>query len=179
MPTGIRTIPRPSRPPVPHPTDPSLALVPLTRGQFAVISAVDVMAVSHFKWRCRRSTTSMYAVASDRNAIFHLHRVVAEAMGLDMSLTIDHINGNGLDCRRSNLRSATRSQNKSNSTYVRASSGVRGVSRTKNGRWVVHVTANRCTHYLGTFDTIEEAAQVRREAALQYQGQFAAEWRMN
>lgn len=73
----------------------------------------------------------------------------------------DHINGDRLDNRLSNLRIATHQSNAGNRRAL-SSSGYRGVVRSGN-RWVAQGKVNQRTHYLGTYDTAEEAAQVSHE----------------
>jgi hypothetical protein len=70
----------------------------------------------------------------------------------------DHINGNRLDNRRSNLRVVTPSESSSN-VRGRASSGFRGVYP-NHGRWAAASKLNGRKIHLGTYDTPEEAAAV-------------------
>lgn len=87
----------------------------------------------------------------------------------------DHINGNTLDNRRSNLRVVTRTQNNQNVTIRKHNkSGYKGVSlEKKTGRWVAVIQANNKRIHLGTFDTPEEAYAAYCEAAKKYHGKFA------
>lgn len=79
---------------------------------------------------------------------------------------IDHINRNGLDNRLSNLREVTPSQNARNSSVAKNNkSGVTGV-RKHGDRWITHIS-------LGIYDTLEEAAAVRRKAELDIYGAYA------
>lgn len=74
---------------------------------------------------------------------------------------IDHINGNRLDNRISNLRvvdRAVNSQNKRCSQANNRSCGLLGVTWNKqHGRWQSKITANKKTHHIGLFDTAEAA----------------------
>lgn len=87
-----------------------------------------------------------------------LHR---ELLGLRPGdgLIGDHRNGNRLDNRRSNLRIVTASGSSQN-VAGRARSGYRGVYSQKNGRWGARVKFQGSVHYLGTYDTPQEAAAV-------------------
>lgn len=72
---------------------------------------------------------------------------------------IDHINGNKLDNRFENLRDVSKAVNTQNQRRARAdnkSCGLLGVSRNRK-RWMANITVDRKPHYLGTFDTPEEA----------------------
>lgn len=86
---------------------------------------------------------------------------------------IDHINGDRSDNRLSNLRLATRSQNNINAGPPKDNtSGFRGVSANR-GRWGAYINVDGKRHWLGTFDTQEEAAAAYAEAALKHFGEFA------
>jgi hypothetical protein len=100
-----------------------------------------------------------------------LHRVITSAPpGFD----VDHINGNGLDNRRSNLRVCTTSENCMNSrTQASSKTGVKGVHLTRSGKFVAHIGLNGEHRHLGTFATLEEAREVRARAAADLHGEFA------
>lgn len=86
---------------------------------------------------------------------------------------IDHINGRRNDNRIVNLRLATHSQNNCNrEPQINNVLGVKGVKRHRN-KFVARITANGITHYLGIYDTIEEAINARREAEIKYHGTYA------
>lgn len=72
---------------------------------------------------------------------------------------IDHINGNRLDNRISNLRLATNGENQQNAKFIRKNTGAYpGVTPArKSGRWQAQITHKSKYHYLGTFDTPEDA----------------------
>jgi hypothetical protein len=162
---------------VPHPTDPTLVLVPLTKGHFAVISAVDAAQVGRFNWSASpgRSTTYATRKSTIEPQINSLHRLVGGLMGLSLSALVDHKNGNGLDCRRSNLRDATASQNLCNSkTWGHNTSGVKGVhweAQTEKWRAVIHFEGRRIG--LGRFVTKAEAQEAYTRAAVSVHGDFA------
>jgi hypothetical protein len=92
-----------------------------------------------------------------RLAIFITYGVWPEA--------VDHVNGNKLDNRISNLRIATRQENLFNSRCRSDSaSGVKGVKRHGKG-WRAKIKRDGITYSLGTFPTIEEAGEAYRRAA--------------
>jgi hypothetical protein len=88
---------------------------------------------------------------------------------------IDHINGDGFDNRISNLRLATRSQNNMNVRAHRDStSGLKGAYWDKRSRtWLAQIRLNGKQHYLGKYDTAEEAHAAYCAAAERLHGAFA------
>lgn len=86
---------------------------------------------------------------------------------------IDHRDLNSLNNRWGNLRAATQSQNQANKP-PRGKSGVKGVFwHAKNKKWFSMITKDRKNIYLGTFDTIAEAAAIYALAAKDLHGEFA------
>ena len=87
-------------------------------------------------------------------------------------LVLDYINGNRADIRWANLREATRAQQRSKSR-PRNKLGVKGVWKTKSGRYVAEIKVAGKKTYLGLFDTIEKASTAYARAAKDTFGQFA------
>jgi hypothetical protein len=153
----------------------ALIEIPLSKGYFAVIDADDADLVNQYKWYAETPRSrNVYAarnfrVAEGRSGIQYLHSFIS---GYPMA---DHINGNGLDNRRENLRDATPSQNCYNAPIRRdSSSGFKGVSPCKQtGRWQVRISANGRNRRIGRYRTAEEAARAYDEAARNLHGLFA------
>jgi len=90
----------------------------------------------------------------------------ALAHGFDPGeMEIDHINRNRLDNRISNLRIATRTQNRQNNRYA-------GVFLNKK-YFRARIAVDGVEIHLGCFRTFDEARAARREAELKYFGEFA------
>jgi hypothetical protein len=86
---------------------------------------------------------------------------------------VDHINGDRDDDRWENLRLATRSQNLAN-MRARGKSGVKGACWVEaKGRWKSQIRVDGKNRHLGYFDTVEDAANAYRDAALRHHGEFA------
>lgn len=99
------------------------------------------------------------------------HRVVMKAK---YGQVVDHINGNELDNRKSNLRLATRQQNSWNHKLSVANiSGVSGVGFDKrSSRWYAQIGYSSHRYSLGYFDTKDEAITARKQAEERYFGEF-------
>jgi len=96
--------------------DGPIAHVPLTQGMVAIIDAVDAALVTGYSWTPmkRRRDLGYYAQARNPNGsprTVLMHRIL---LGMTGNLDVDHIDGDGLNNRRNNLRGATRSQNQRN-----------------------------------------------------------------
>lgn len=103
-----------------------------------------------------------------------LHRVILNA---PKSQKVDHINRNGLDCRKSNLRLCTTSQNGANrakETKRKTASKYKGVSFVKRDSiWKAAVVLNQQEIYLGRFDLEVDAAKAYDDKAVELFGKFA------
>lgn len=160
-----------------HPTDATLALVPLTKGFFAVISIVDAEAVGRFNWYAKRKSTTVYALsrrAGSDGSRATLHDFIGRRAGLS-GPEVDHRIANGLDCRRSNLRGATRAQQLRN-TRIRSdnASGHKGVHwNTGKNAWEAQIRVDGRRLYLGRFSAKDAAVQAVMEARTLHHGDFA------
>lgn len=87
----------------------------------------------------------------------------------------DHINGDTLDNRRSNLRLCSRSQNTMNRgrSGVANPTGFRGVRPAYAGKWIAVIREHKRSHHLGTFDNERDAAKAYDAAARRLHGEFA------
>lgn len=92
---------------------------------------------------------------------------------------IDHINGNKLDNRISNLRLASRCENQMNVPITSANtSGIKGVCYNKSaGKWQAQIQANNKRFYLGLFSSKDDAALAYLSAEKKLHGDFAANLR--
>jgi hypothetical protein len=130
---------------------------------YALVSPEDYERVMIRRWYLGSLGYVMSAHNRNEERIY-LHRYVLGLKKGDKQ-QCDHISGDRLDNRRSNLRFATASQNGQNSNgWSRSSSAYRGVSwNVRQQKWQAYATINRVQHYLGVFADELEAASVAAE----------------
>ena len=136
--------------------------IKLTKNKRAFIDNEDFEAVSKFKWCLMTTKRIKYAqraiTSSGKKIILLMHRII---MNPSQNMQIDHINGNGLDNRRSNLRICTRSENQRNRhTSRKTPTSLFGVTAQiyKNKiRYQAQVNINGKKVYLGMFPSELEA----------------------
>lgn len=151
----------------------NIAYVPLTRGYEAVIDVADVPLVSSWNWHVLPHPNTTYAMrkgaGSPRKTIL-MHRVI---MGDPEGLDVDHKDGDGLNNLRINLRVATHSQNRCNQRISKSNtSGFKGVSRRKTGKWKAQIMVGRRSFYLGLYDTPEAAHAAYIAASVDLHGEY-------
>lgn len=139
----------------------------LSRGLVAVVDDQDddLAALNWFSSGCGNTFYAARMIVFDgKRRSLHMHRVVAKRMGLLLSgMLVDHINGDSLDNRRSNLRVASKAVNARNSrTPSSNTSGYRGVSfYKKTGKWRAYIKHEEKTFWLGHYESIEDAHKAR------------------
>jgi hypothetical protein len=167
---------------VPHSSDPSLALVPLTRGMWATIDAAFSEQVGRFNWSASKpGGCKVFYARTNHDPLGRgrrgesLHRFVAALAGINVGVLVDHENGNGLDCRAANLRSATKATNARNRGIDRNNStDVKGVHfESCTGRYRAEIWVDNRHLRLGRYDTLVEAEAVILAARKEYHGEFA------
>lgn len=132
---------------------------------FALVDDADFDWLDSFKWYLHEKG---YAINTKR---VRMHRLVN---GTLKGLQTDHINGNKLDNRRSNLRSCNNSENHYNIKLMsNNTSGHKGISWSKAAKkWHAYINKDSKRTYLGIFDNLADAIQVYEEAAAELHGEF-------
>ncbi len=139
----------------------------LNRGQAAIVDAEDYHALSRHKWHCRFRSHTRYAartapINSGKPSLIMMHRVILNA---PPGLYVDHINGNGLDNRKCNLRlvsDAINHMNRHRRKPTRLGLPM-GVSR-HHRRFQATIRILGRSVNLGLFSTPEEAHEVYAKA---------------
>lgn len=134
--------------------------IPLTRGQFAIVDDEDFEYISQWKWYAAKQPKTFYAARTIRSKhgkiTVWMHRVIN---GTPIDKLTDHIDGNGLNNRRKNLRNASHQDNMLNNVRHKiGSSKYRGVSwHVRTNRWIAQITINRKNNWIGSFTTERSA----------------------
>ncbi len=151
--------------------------IPLTKGYVALVDDEDFDLVSRFTWHAREDHRTVYAgtrMPKDGRLVFmRMHRLILNAPS---DMQVDHINHNGLDNTRANLRVCTHAQNQHNLSFKsNNSSGYKGVDWKKDKRkWRAKISLGGNPKHIGYFACPIEAAQAYDRKALELFGDFAA-----
>jgi len=154
--------------------------IKLTKGKYALVDDEDYKRVSRHKWQAHISSTgrNWYAVRTeyapkgsgiepDRRTIQMANFILQPPLGFE----VDHIDVNGLNNQKNNLRLATRSQNCANSRSPKGRK-YKGAYWSR-GAWVCRIQAHGAQHYIGRFKTELEAAIAYDKKARELHGPYA------
>ena len=149
----------------------------LTQGQVALVDDADFEWLDKMSWcanksRCPRWT--FYAGTVIKGETIRMHRLIL-GLKLGDERQCDHIDDDGLNNQRANLRVCTASENVRNQKKrAGGSSRYKGVAWDKERRkWRARIDFNKKTKYLGHFSLESDAARCYDTAAMEYFGKFA------
>lgn len=146
--------------------------IQLTQGQVAIVDDEDFALVYGRKWYAHKNKNTYYAKTwvAGENKTISMHRLI---LG-NSELVTDHIDGDGLNNTRKNLRRCTRQQNGRNQvvrTYPGKASRYKGVFLDR--KWKAQITVNGKYKFLGRFENEIDAAHAYDKAAKELFGEFA------
>lgn len=123
---------------------------------YAIIDLEDVDKCKKYKWHMRKGTSTNYVIASlSENEKLHLHRYLTNC---PEDMEVDHIDYDGLNNKKENLRIVTHSQNGAN----RKNNNV-GVIKVPSNNYQASIMKDYEHNYIGTFSSKEEAIEARKE----------------
>ena len=157
----------------------------MTDGTCMLVDEEDYLRLNRYNWFPLKGAHTRYACTSLKGVKIKAHRLIMRALEMIDESTgrrsefdrVDHINGNGLDNRKQNLRIVTRSQNAQNSRGKpeHRRSRFKGVSfckrcRSRPWRALIHIDGKQI--HLGYFAHEEDAAHAYQAAAMRHHGEF-------
>jgi hypothetical protein len=149
---------------------PGIIQIKLTLGKFTLIDSADWGLVSRFRWCTYKARRTFYAIAcapceDGTRWPLKLHRLL---VGATKGQEPDHVDGDGLNNRRSNLELGTKRSNQQNqkNRAVKKSSEYPGVCWHKRAnKWLSSIKVNKTRYSLGLYATEKEAYSVYEKAA--------------
>ena len=142
--------------------------IKLTKDRCAIVDDTDYNWLNQWKWLV---DSKGYAVRHEprqkdkTRGWIYMHRLVNNT---PIGFETDHINRNKLDNRRKNLRTVTHQKNLWNLGLPKNNtSTVRGVTWA-SGKWMVQIMLNKKSIYLGRYDSLNKAKEVREQAERSY-----------
>jgi len=153
--------------------------IPLTKGKVVSVDDEDYEELNKYKWCAIKDHgyDRWYAqrASKDTNGKYKIITMHRQIMGFPIMKEIDHVNRNGLDNRRCNLRQCNHSQNKkNNSKYKNNTSGLNGVCWNRYAKkWRASIYKDKKHVHIGYFNDKEEAGRAVDGKALELFGEFA------
>jgi hypothetical protein len=155
---------------------PGVFAVALTQDKVALVDQADLEVIAPHRWYAARDHRTFYAHTATHRADGARTTICMQSILMPDAPRVDHVNGDGLDNRRANLRSATHAENLHNCRKSsRNTSGFKGVTWDKGGRrWLAQIVVNSRNIKIGRFADIDVAARAYDAAARAHFGSFAA-----
>ena len=151
--------------------DSKVCRIPLTQGYFALVDADDYEELSRYKWHISDKGGRLYAYRTEKGKKTAMHRQILNAPS---GMYCDHINHNGLDNRKANLRLCTPQQNAYNRRPFAGTSKYKGVHWDRQRRkWRARIRHNGKLIHIGYFDYEADAVIAYDDYAIELFGEFA------
>lgn len=152
--------------------------IALSGGHVLIVDEADYPLAASRVWHPQQGKAGSHYAAvtrtvNGRQVKCYLHR---EIVGASRGQRVDHVNGNGLDNRRENLRLCSNADNMRNMrvSQARGSSRFKGVSWfVRHELWRAYIVVDYKQIHLGYFKSEHEAAEAYNAAARERFGKFA------
>lgn len=128
----------------------TVKVIPLSQGNTALVDDDEFEQLNRVKWSTLNTRNTDYAERGVGGKILLMHHVI---MGTRPGMEIDHINGNGLDNRKENLRFVTHRQNMQNQHREKTSVFPGVFFDRRRGSWTSQIKINGKLKHIGSFPT--------------------------
>ena len=147
-------------------------LIPLTQGKYALVDAADFKYLSRYKWHALKGSATYYAVRSNARKNIRMHRLITNA---PKNMLVDHIDHDGLNNTRANLRICTKAQNNRNQRPRKnTTSRYKGVHYDKKAKaYYAKIKHKGKRITIGKFKNETEAAKAYDKEAKKRFGKYA------
>ncbi len=168
---NYRTEPVIDRPSVVQPINSQIRLIPLTKGFITIVDAEDYEFLNSFKWSANLKAKKVYAYRNVNRKNVYMHRVITNPPA---GKVVDHIDRNGLNNRKSNLRICSVADNCRNSKGWGKTSQYKGVSWSREKKkWLAVIRYDYKYRHIGCFENQIAAAKAYDKMARKFFGEFA------
>lgn len=132
-----------------------MRIILLTQNKFALVDDEDFEFINRYIWCYDNGYAHRKIRIKGKDIKIYMHRFIIGVINKE----IDHINGNGIDNRKENLRIVTHRQNLMNAKKrTDNTSGFKGVSYSKyHKKFRAYIKSNNKQIFLGYFNTPQEA----------------------
>lgn len=139
--------------------------ISLTQGMVALVDDEDYEMVLQYKWSLVKGRNTYYAEQKRRVKYRHMHRFI---MNTPKGMIVDHLDGNGLNNQKYNMRNCTYSQNNQNRMNRNSEKfGYQGVTRRGSNKFYAYIRYKTKLAHLGVYSTAEQAAEAYNKKAVE------------
>ncbi len=156
--------------------DLQMKTIPLTQGKVAIVDDEDYEWLNQRKWYAKKGVSTWYAMRNEYSKNGHKSiRMHQQILTPEIGMEVDHIDHNGLNNQRNNIRIATNAENRHNQKLQkRTISGFKGVTwHVGDSKWRARITIDKQEKFLGNFNSQTNAAIAYDNAAKRLFGEFA------
>lgn len=147
--------------------------IPLTQDKFALVDDTDYEWLNQYSWHLKKMGYLFYASTQINGIDWLMHRLILGLKYKD-GIHTDHIDGDGLNNQRTNLRRCNAMQNQHNAKSRRGFSRYKGVYRSNNRKkWIARIRIEKIKTHCGNFVDEIEAAKAYDKVAVKHFGRFA------